>query len=103
VRLESSGTTFVRVPDYEPTAAELAELTGRYHSDELDAVFEIGVDEDRLTLLRPRNEPVPLRPGGAGEFVASGVTLTLLREAGRVTGFRVYAGRVTGIEFVRER
>ena len=103
VRLESSGTTFVRVPDYKPTAADLAELAGRYHSDELDAVFEIRVDGDRLTLLRPRNEPVPLRPGGPDEFVASGSTLTFLWEEGRVVGFRVYAGRVTGIEFVRER
>jgi CubicO group peptidase (beta-lactamase class C family) len=103
VRLEAPGATFRRVPDYKPTAAELAELTGRYHSDELDAVFEIGVDEDRLTLKRPRSEPVPLRPGGAHEFVAPGSTLTFLREEGRVVGFRVYAGRVTGIEFVRMR
>jgi len=103
VRLEAPGATFRRVPDYKPTAAELAELAGRYHSDELDAVFEIGVDEDRLTLLRPRSEPVPLRPGGPDEFVAPGSTLTFLREEGRVVGFRVYAGRVTGIEFVRER
>jgi CubicO group peptidase (beta-lactamase class C family) len=102
-RLEVSGATFRRVPPYEPTPAELAELAGRYASDELDAVFEIWVEGDRLTLRRPRSEPVPLRPGAADEFVAPGSTLTFVREAGRVTGFRVYAGRVTGIEFVRER
>jgi CubicO group peptidase (beta-lactamase class C family) len=103
VRLQASGTTFHRVPDYNPTASELAELAGRYRSDELDVVFEIGMDGDRLTLKRPRSEPVPLRPGGAGEFVAPGSTLTFVREEGEVTGFRVYAGRVTGIEFQRER
>ena len=103
VHLEVSGATFRRVPPYEPTAVELAEFVGRYASDELEAVFEIGVDGDRPTLRRPRNVPVSLRPGGADEFVAPGSTLIFLREAGRVTGFRVYAGRVTGIEFVRER
>jgi CubicO group peptidase (beta-lactamase class C family) len=101
VRLEAPGATLLRVPDYDPSAVELAELAGRYASDELEAVFEIGVDGDRLTLRRPRNEPVPLRPGGPDEFVAPGSTLTFLREEREVTGFRVYAGRVTGIEFVR--
>jgi CubicO group peptidase (beta-lactamase class C family) len=103
VRLEAPGTTLLRAPDYDPSAMELAGFAGRYASDELDAVFEIEVDGPGLTLRRPRNDPVSLRPGGAGEFVAPGATLTFLREAGRATGFRVYAGRVTGIEFLRER
>jgi CubicO group peptidase (beta-lactamase class C family) len=102
-RLEGLGASFHRVPDHVPGAENLAELAGSYASDELDAVFEIGVDGDHLTLRRPCAETVSLRPGGTDEFVAPGATLTFQRENGRVTGFRVYAGRVTGIQFDRIR
>ena len=79
----------------------LSELVGSYASPELDAVFEIVSDADRLTLRRPNAEPVTLRPGRTDEWVALGSTLTFTRDAGRVTGFRVWAGRVTGIVFER--
>lgn len=102
VRVQGAGAALHRVPDFTPSVEDLAELTGSYASEELGAVFEIGVDGDRLTLRRPGSVPVPLRPGRADEFVAPAATVTFEREDGRVTGFRVYAGRVTGIAFQRE-
>lgn len=106
---ERAGPPTAQEPEDEPvpeimlSPEELEELAGRYASDELEVVFEVGVEEDRLTLLRPRQDPVTLRPGGTDEFVARGLTLTFMREGGSVTGFRVYAGRVRGIVFERVR
>ena len=80
---------------------DLAALAGSYASEELDAVFVIAADGDSLSLRRPGSDPVTLRVGRPDEFVAPGVTLTFTRQGRRVTGFRVYAGRVTGIVFER--
>lgn len=85
------------------TFAALSELAGSYASEEIDAVFEIAVDGDRLTLRRPNAEPVPLRPRADDEFQAPAAVLTFQRDGGRVTGFKVNAGRVTGIVFERLR
>jgi hypothetical protein len=102
VRFTRSGAAFERVTQASPDSAALTGLAGSYASDELGAVFEIRASGDALSLKRPGAEPVPLRPGRADEFLAPGATLTFEREGGRVTGFRVYAGRVTGIVFRRE-
>ncbi|NJD17892.1 MAG: beta-lactamase family protein [Gemmatimonadetes bacterium] len=102
VRFTRSGSAFERVAPASPDAAALTGLAGSYASDELGAVFEIRASGDTLALRRPGAEPVTLRPGRADEFLAPGATLTFEREGGRVIGFRVFAGRVTGIVFARE-
>ena len=49
--------------------------------------------------MRPGNEPAELRPSAQDEFTAGRLGVTLERDGGRVTGFRVFAGRVTDILF----
>ncbi len=98
-RVTARGARYQRVvPAPSP---DLQALAGSYASEELDAVFEIAAEGDRLTVRRPNADPATLRPGRADEWVAPGATLTFARQAGRVTGFRVWAGRVTGIVFER--
>lgn len=102
VRFTRAGVAYERVTRAAPDAAGLAQLAGSYASEELGATFEILVRGDTLTLTRPGAEPVSLRPGRADEFLSPGAALTFEREGGRVTGFRVFAGRVTGIAFRKE-
>jgi CubicO group peptidase (beta-lactamase class C family) len=102
VLLTRGDVTYERAERASPDAAALSSLAGSYASAELDAVFEIQAEGGALSLKRPGAEPVPLRPGQADEFVAPGATLTFERSGARVTGFRVYAGRVTGIVFTKE-
>jgi hypothetical protein len=102
VRFTRDGAAYERIAQAAPDATALGELAGSYASAELDAVFEIRAEGDALALKRPGAEPVTLRAGRADEFLAPGATLTFERVGGRVTGFRVYAGRVTGIVFRRE-
>lgn len=100
-RVTNAGGTYDRVALAAPSADELDARVGPYYSPELEATFEIGTADGALTLRRPGRDPVPLRPGRAGEFLAPGATLTFLAGGGAVTGFEVYAGRVTGIVFER--
>ena len=86
---------------FSPTAAEMAEYAGQYHSDELDITWEILFEDDELVLLRPGKESVDVGLSIRDELSAAGLGITLEREGERVTGFRVFAGRVTDILFVR--
>jgi CubicO group peptidase (beta-lactamase class C family) len=102
-RVQSGSTVLERVQAPELSPAELAAYQGLYHSEELDATFELRMESGRLWLHRPNRGPAALYPGVTDEFEAGGFGLTLLREAGELTGLSVFAGRVTGIVFERRR
>jgi CubicO group peptidase (beta-lactamase class C family) len=94
------GTVFLRQPPVTLTNAERAALEGAYYSSELDAVYEIRTRAGQLELHRPNRDPIPFWPAPDDEFEGGGVAYVLERDpTGRPSGFRVYAGRVTGIRF----
>lgn len=80
--------------------ADAASAAGTYHSEELDASWTLEPDAEGLSVTLPGGERVVLRAGAPDEFFGQ-VTVTLVRAGGRVSGLRVYAGRVTGIVFER--
>jgi CubicO group peptidase (beta-lactamase class C family) len=81
---------------------ELAEYVGDYTSEELQVIYKVVLEDDRL-YVRYRSAPQdPLRPGLRDMFWVGGITLLFTRDdAGRVSGFTVDAGRVRNIRFVR--
>jgi hypothetical protein len=103
---------YLRIPATTRSPDELEEVAGRYHSPELDVVWTLDTDTATdtdsaadadtggLGVTLPGGERLPFRPGAPDEYVGV-VTLTVVRDQGRVTGLRVYAGRVTGIVFER--
>ena len=99
-----AGSVPGRVADALPPAA-LAELTGTFHSSELETEFTIGSRDGTLTLQRAHDPaPVPLASGAdPAEFRGRGLTLRFQRDAnGKTTGFTVDAGRVRGIAFLKK-
>jgi CubicO group peptidase (beta-lactamase class C family) len=86
-----------------PGPAQLAAYAGSYHSDELQARFELVVEKDGLH-LRGKNLPKEaLEPTVPDVFVADELTLKFERGKGRrVTGFSLGAGRIRSIRFVRQ-
>ena len=54
--MEGETTRFSRAPTLAPNAAKLQEFVGRYESDELKAVLEVGVGSDDL-LIRLNGYP----------------------------------------------
>ena len=90
---------------YRPINADaeyLAAFVGRYHSNELDAGYELSVIDGILSARGPDRELVPLLPGIADVFTTAGVSVGFTRDGGAVDGFVLDAGRVRGIRFERE-
>jgi CubicO group peptidase (beta-lactamase class C family) len=101
---------FVAMRPAAPTAADLAAFAGSYRSDELELDVEVALVDGRLELRRRHAPPVlpappaPLEPLYADAFQARGAgELVFQRDAaGRVTGFRIHAGRVVNLRFDRQ-
>jgi CubicO group peptidase (beta-lactamase class C family) len=96
------GDTYTRQDRAELSTGQLQSYAGRYWSPEIDAVYEVTLDGDDLTLRRPGRDPAGLIPLTLVDFEGAGLGITFVREGGRVTGLTVDAGRVTGIVFERE-
>ena len=93
----------VAAPAVQLPAAALAQLAGRYYSDELDALYEITVSGSTLTLKRPRARPETLTARDAVTF--SGAVGALRFTVGtdhRAERFVLDAGRVQNLAFVRK-
>jgi len=89
-------------PRVQLRPALLAQLAGRYHSDELDATYEITVSGTTLVLRRPRARPDSLFARDSLTLV--GTVGTLRFQPGsddRAPGFVLSASRVENLKFVR--
>jgi len=81
---------------------DLGQYVGDYYSDELDVTYRLHVDRDTLVLRIGYREPASVGFLGAGAARARVGLLVFQRDAdGTTTGFRLNAGRVQGVEFVR--
>jgi CubicO group peptidase (beta-lactamase class C family) len=104
--LEGNPTmTYEAVKADIPTAEQLADYAGNYYSDEIDATYQIAVQEGKLTLLRKKFPPLSLQAVFADAFSSSGLigTIRFTRDQQqRVTGFTANGGRVRNFMFVRK-
>jgi hypothetical protein len=97
---EGRSWTYEEVVPPAISAVDLAPYVGSYESPELDVRYEAVLENGQLTLLFPPGAPVRLSPLYKDGFIAGGRTVRFIRDAnGRVTMFRIYAGRVRGLRF----
>lgn len=96
-----SPAIFEPIELFEPDAAQLAEYTGEYYSEELDTEWELVVRDGALFLADDLDDE--LTPTVRDEFTYDSLTITFARDgAGAITGMTVDAGRVRGIGFTRK-
>ncbi len=89
-----------RIEPWQPSADDLAALTGAFRSDELDATWRLTPVEGGLRVdIGYREDVMRLGPSVQDEFNVGGATVRLARKDGKITGFTVDAGRVRGIGF----
>jgi CubicO group peptidase (beta-lactamase class C family) len=90
------------VAAFTPKREELAAYTGVFYSEEIDMVYTLVVEGGRLTArFRPAIR-VNLTPVYQDAFQAEGNVVRFTRDAsGAIDGFRVYAGRVRHLRFVK--
>ncbi len=82
----------------------LAGLAGRYHSDELNATYEVTTNGTAVVLERPRARPDTLVARDSTTFSGSVGTLRFTIGADRrAESFILDAGRVVNVRFVRRR
>ena len=97
-------TTFERVGAPLASRERLAELAGRYRSEELDVEWTVAIGDDGALQLERRRLPAQrLRPVFEDGFAAGVGSLRFTRGAGgRVDGFLLTSGRVRHIRFARQ-
>lgn len=90
-------------PKWEPSQEELDMMLGRYFSDELEAFYEIALNDDGELVLRHRRlKDIPLKAEEkdkfTGAFPITGISF-MRNEEGVMTGFKASSGRSFGIVF----
>ena len=88
---------------FSPSGAELSEYAGAYVSEEIDPVYRIVLDGDKLSLLRLKHKADTLRPTVRDVFSGDIGTVRFTREpgSGHVSGFVLDAGRIQNFHFVK--
>lgn len=87
---------------FSPGGAELAEYTGAYVSAEIDPLYRIVLDEEKLTLVRLKHKTDTLRPAVRDVFTGEIGTVRFVRDAnGQVSGFVLNAGRIQNFHFTK--
>lgn len=85
-----------------PSEAELADYTGAFVSDEIDPVYRIALDGNKLSLVRLKHEAEILRPAVRDVFTGEIGTVRFVRDAnGHVAGFVLNAHRILNFRFTK--
>ena len=99
---EEKPDDFQRVQLATPTQADLELYAGEYYSDELDVVYNLAAKDGKLSVrIKRTGEPLALEPTIVDEFSLQSAIIHFDRQDNQITGFRINAGRVKNIRFVR--
>jgi len=96
-------SVFEAAESFSPSGAELAEYSGAYVSEEIDPVYRIALDGEKLSLMRLKHKPDTLRPTVRDVFTGQIGTVRFTRDpaSGHVSGFVLNAGRIQNFHFVK--
>jgi CubicO group peptidase (beta-lactamase class C family) len=87
---------------FSPGRADLAEYTGVYVSEEIDPLYRIVLDEEKLSLVRLKHDSDTLRPAVRDVFTGEIGTVRFVRDSnGHVSGFVLNAGRIQNFHFTK--
>ena len=93
-----------RVPDYQPTVAELSEFAGVYASKELDVPTYLNVEGDKLVLHPPKASEIDLAPLANDLFVGGNRCVRFTRDSQKKVSGLLMSGlwnRVRNLRFER--
>ena len=88
-----------RMEDLKLSLEEKNEYTGRYYSDELDAIYKVYLEDDQILVRVGYNKPMHMIPSREDVFEA-GYTFKFERnDQGNINGLVIEAGRVRRLKF----
>lgn len=104
VRTTGGAVTFTRAEAVSLDSVQLAEYAGDYRSDELEVTHSWKVEKGQLVVYAGYRRLGVLEPSYRDGFTRGGSVIDVQRDGrGRITGFRVEAGRVRQLRFTRVR
>ncbi|HKE25580.1 MAG TPA: serine hydrolase domain-containing protein [Bryobacteraceae bacterium] len=91
------------IPKIQLSESALSRFTGKYHSDELAATYELSLVKGVLTLKNGNQTPANLLPVGANEFQAGdlGTIVFSVTTSHHVTGLTLFSQPARGITFAK--
>jgi CubicO group peptidase (beta-lactamase class C family) len=93
---------YERVEEAAPTAAQLAEYTGEYSSDEAEVTWKVVMEEGKLVVKARPDVSIALTPLYADAFQAdNGFLVRFFRKDGKIAELSVGLGRVRDLRFAR--
>jgi CubicO group peptidase (beta-lactamase class C family) len=105
-RLDLEGETYFngkKVPDIRPSQAELGAFAGQYKSEELDATYTVGVQQEGLALTIRNLPPIKLKPIAVDEFEAGDLGAIVFHSdaAHGVSALTLFSQAARGIVFTK--
>jgi CubicO group peptidase (beta-lactamase class C family) len=87
--------------DFRLDPEDLKRYEGRYYSEELDTYYTLVKENNILQMRVAFNEPVSGIPTYENGFNFNGLEVVFMESNGQVSGFKLNAGRVRNLSFVR--
>ena len=100
-RFQNAWRHYQALAPLDSSAVRRSDYLGRYRSDELDLTVEVIDQDGRLVVVLPLGDEIPLRPLYPDGFAGPGTVRFDRDRRGRVTGLRIFAGRVRAVAFAR--
>jgi CubicO group peptidase (beta-lactamase class C family) len=95
-----------RIETLALTAAEMAEYTGNYYSDELGTTYTLVIKNGQLIAQHRRNDDISLSIAGPDRFAGNAwffANVQFLRDAQKkITGFKLTGSRVRNLRFDKQ-
>jgi len=92
--------SFEAVKPFTPAPQQLGEYAGAYQSPEMDAIYRMAVEKEKLVLKRSKSKPANLEPQVQDVFIGEPGAFRFLRDSsGRVSGFILNSGRILNFRF----
>lgn len=103
LKMGENTEALLKTEPFAPTPEQIAEFTGTYRSDEMDAVFRMTVHEGAFRLERSKMRPSPMVPLVKDTFRSQPGVVQFTRDPeGRVAGFVLQGGRVKHVKFWKQ-
>ncbi len=95
---------FEAVEAASPTTTQLPEYAGAYYSAEIDSVYNVEVDGDKLVLKRKKYKPVSFLPAFKDAFtnIVLGTVRFTRDNQNRINGFIASSGRIRNFRFSKQ-
>lgn len=103
--LHQNGNHVATKIEWNPTAEEMKEYTGRYFSQELQTVYTVSMEDSSLVLQHYNLDDMEMEAGDVDSFSAGfpiGEMAFVRNEDGTITGFKASNGRTRGVLFEKQ-